>query len=268
MNVSGWIEMGKMDELGRLDTPAHRLDARVKAAVTIVFVAVVMSFPRREVSALTPFLLYPVSLAALGRVPAGLILKKALVAAPFALAVGIVSPFLDREPVASAGPLVITGGLATLASIMFRFALTVGAALVLVACTGMHRLAAGLERLGVPSVFAVQLLFLYRYCFVVGDEGLRMTRSVRMRADPRRPLGWRTYRALLGNLLLRSIDRAQRVYRAMLARCFDGEMRVMRKTAPGWGDAAFAGGWVAFFAVARTWNLARLLGSLVSGGGS
>ena len=128
-----------------------------------------MSFPRYELSALVPFLLYPVALAALGRIPARHILKKILVAAPFALVIGLMNPLLDHHPVGAIGPVVLTGGWVSCVSIMIRFVLTVGAALVLVACTGMHRLGAGMEQLGVPRVFVMQLLFLYRYLFVVSD---------------------------------------------------------------------------------------------------
>jgi cobalt/nickel transport system permease protein len=166
MKVADWIEIGRMDDLGRMDTPVHRLDARAKALVTLAFVVAVVSFPRREFSALTPFLLYPVALISLGRIPASHIARKILVAAPFALAIGIFNPLMDRQPVALVGPFAITGGWLSFASIMLRFVLTVGAALALVACTGMYRLGAGLERLGVPSLFVVQVLFLYRYLFV------------------------------------------------------------------------------------------------------
>jgi cobalt/nickel transport system permease protein len=148
---------------------------------------------------------------------------------------------------------------------MFRFVLTVGAALALVACTGMYRLGAGLEQLGVPRVFVMQLLFLYRYLFVVADEGLKMMRGVELRAGGRRSLRLRVYSSLIGHLLLRSMDRAERVYRAMVARGFDGEIRVLRRSSFGWTDWAFVCGCLAFFVIARSHNLANGLGLLVTG---
>jgi cobalt/nickel transport system permease protein len=264
MGIADWIEIGRMDELGRMDTPVHRVDARAKAVVTLVFIAVVMSFPRHEVSALTPFLLFPVALVALGRIPARHILKKILIAAPFALVVGIFNPFMDRQPFAAIGPFTITGGWVSFVSIMLRFVLTVGAALALVACTGMNRLGAGLGRLGVPRVFVVQLLFLYRYLFVVADEGGKMFRSVELRSEKARPLRLRVYGSLIGNLLLRSMDRAERVYRAMVARGFDGEIRVMRQSSFRCTDWGFVCGWLALFIAARLWNLADGLGLLLT----
>ena len=265
MGIADWIEIGRMDELGRMDTPAHRLDARAKAIVTLAFIVVVMSFPRHDVSALTPFLLYPIALISLGRIPARHILKKILVAAPFALVIGIFNPIIDRQPVAAIGPFVVTSGWVSFVSIMFRFVLTVGAALVLVACTGMHRLGAGLEQLGVPRVLVVQLLFLYRYLFVVADEGGKMMRGVELRSGGTRSLRLRVYGSLIGYLLLRSMDRAERVYRAMVARGFDGEIRVLRRSSFRWPDWGFVCGCLAFFLAARRWNLANGLGLLLTG---
>lgn len=249
-----------MDDLGRMDSPIHRLDARAKLITTAIFVVVVMSFPRHKLSALMPLFVYPFVLVARGNLPTGYLIRKVAIAAPFALFVGLFNPWLDRQPVAAIGSHLIAGGWLSFASIMLRFVLTVSAALILLACTGIHRLCAGMERLGVPRVFAVQILFLYRYFFVIGAEALRMWRGVQMRSTDRPTLPLKTYGTLIGHLLLRSMDRAQRVYRAMVARGFDGEVRVRRPTTPGWREAIFVAGWTAFFVAARLWNLADLLG--------
>jgi cobalt/nickel transport system permease protein len=257
MGIANWIDIGRMDELSRRVTPLHRLDGRAKTFVTLAFIVIVVSFPLHTVSALTPFLLFPLSLLALGQIPLQPILKKILIAAPFALLVGIFNPFLDREPATMIGSFTVTGGWLSFLSILLRFVLTVGAALTLIACTGMNRLSASLEQLGAPRVFVVQLLFLYRYLFVISDEGSKMFRSVELRSEKGRPLSFRVYGPLLGTLLIRAMDRAERVYRAMVARGFDGEIHVLRPTSFGWKDAAFICGWLTFFSVARTWNLAE-----------
>lgn len=265
MGVADWIDIGRMDELGRMDTPVHRIDARAKALVTIAFIVVVMSFPRHEISALTPFLFYPLLLLVLGRIPLRPVLMKMLVASPFALAIGILNPLLDRQPVMSLGSLAVSGGWLSFGSIMFRFVLTVGAALTLIACTGLYRLCAGLEQLGVPRVFVVQLLFLYRYLFVMAVEARTMLRSLALRSGGRRSPHLRVYGALVGHLLLRSMDRGGRIYRAMVARGFDGNVRVWRRSVFRWQDWAFLFGGMAFLLTARTWNIAHGFGAWITG---
>ena len=90
-----------------------------------------------------------------------------------------------------------------------------------------------------------------------------MLRSVELRAHGIRTLRLRVYGPLVGHLLLRSMDRAERVYRAMVMRGFDGEIRVLRRTAFRTGDWMFVGGCLCFFAAARYWNLADALGRLL-----
>lgn len=262
MRLGNWIEVGRMDELSRQDTPVHRIDARAKAVTTIVFIVMVMSFSRYEISALMPFLFYPVVLIVLGHIPFGYIFRKILVAAPFAFMIGIFNPFFDREPVFIISPVAVSGGWLSFASIMLRFALTVGAALALVACTGMYRLCAGLDQLGLPRIFVVQLLFLYRYLFVVADEGIRMVRGLELRSAGLPSLCLRVYGPLVGHLFLRSLARAERVYRAMVARGFEGEITILRRTSFGLLDWIFMIGWTTFFAAARVWNLADYIGRL------
>jgi cobalt/nickel transport system permease protein len=265
MSLRSWVDVSRMEEFARLDAPAQRLDARAKALVTLAFVVCVMSFPRYSVSALMPFALYPLVLSARGRIPALYLFRKMLLAAPFALVIALFNPIYDRAPAMVAGPLTISGGWLSCASVMARFCLTVGAALALVACTGMHRLCAGLERLGVPRVFAVQLLFLHRYLFVVADEGGRMMRSMELRGARPRALPLRLAGSVLGHLLLRAMARADRVHQAMVARGFDGEMRLLRPSTVRAPDVIFVAGWILYFAAARRWNLAGLLGQLLAG---
>ncbi len=266
MGLGQWVEIGGMDELGRLDTPVHRLDARTKIITTLFFIIIVMSFPKHDISALTPFFLYPFALLAAGQIPFRHIFRKILVAAPFALVIGMFNPLLDRQTAITIGDCSISGGWLSFTSIILRFFLTVSAALTLIACTGMHQLGAGLERMGVPRVFVVQLLFLYRYLFVIAAEGSRMMRSLELRSAGQNSLRVRVYGSLVGHLLLRSMDRAERVYRAMAVRGFDGQLRVLRQTSLRWNDWAFIGGWTAFMIAARLWNLADGVGRLFTRG--
>ena len=262
--TGSYHEVGLLDELARLDSPVHRLDARAQIVTAIGFILVVMSYPRYEVSALMPLFIYPVGLMVAAGLPAGPVLRKLVVALPFALCVGLFNPLMDRHIMVTVGSLNVSGGWLSFGSIMVRFVLTVSAALILVSCTGIHRLCAGMERMGVPGVFAMQLLFLYRYFFVIGDEGLRMKRSVEIRSSHARALGLRVYGQLIGHLLLRAMDRAQRIYRAMVARGFDGEIRMIQPATPGWSEAAFVAGWTVFFLAARVWNGAEWLGTILT----
>jgi cobalt/nickel transport system permease protein len=260
-------EIGWLDRLASRDTPLHRIDPRAKLLATLAFIITVLSYGKYQIVPLLPLAAYPLVLKALGEVPAKFVVRKLLIVSPFAVFVGLFNPLFDRRTIMTIGSIDIAGGWVSYASILMRFALTVAATLVLVAGTGIHNICRGLERLGMPSVFTVQVLMLYRYLFVLIDDGARMVRARAMRSVGRRGLGLRVYGAMLGSLLLRTLDRAERVHAAMCCRGFDGRVRTLESLHLRIGDVLFVAGWLTFFVLLRVFDLAGLLGSLVTGGG-
>ncbi len=263
--ASALAHVGRLDELASRDTPAGRVDARAKLATTLAFLVTVASYGRYEVSAMLPLVLYPVALLALGDVPPGPILVRIAVVSPFALLLGVFNPLIDRSVIGSIGPVTITAGWASFASILLRFVLSVSAALLLVATTGFDAVCAALAAFRVPRVLVVQLLFLYRYLFVLSDEVARSLRAHALRSPAHPVPRLRAAGPMLGQVLLRALDRAQRIHTAMLCRGFAGEVRLRRSPTTRPSDAAFVAGWCAFFALARAYDLPRLLGAVLSG---
>jgi cobalt/nickel transport system permease protein len=258
---NSFFDIGTMDRISAQDTVIHRLDPRVKVLATLVFIVCVVSFGKYEVAALMPFFVYLAVLIAVGNLPVLYLVKRVLIVAPFAFLIGIFNPFLDREVMIHLGSAGIAGGWVSFASIMLRFVLTVGAALILIASTGFNAVCMALDRMGIPRVFVIQLLFLYRYLFVLGDEASRMGRARSLRSFQGKGAGIRVFGSLAGNLLLRTLDRAQRIHLAMLCRGFDGTIRLSRPMSIGGKDVAFLVGWSAFFLIMRIYNLPHLLGN-------
>jgi cobalt/nickel transport system permease protein len=258
------LDFKRLDLLAMRESAIHRLDPRVKVLTTLVYVLCVVSFGRYELAAMLPFLFYPVTLLALADLPVGYIVRKVMVVLPFAVMVGLFNPLIDRQVVLYLGALDIWGGWLSCLSIVMRSLLTAAAAIVLVAVTGFPTICAALEQLGMPRVFAVQLLFLYRYIFVLTDEGGRVARARQLRACGNRGLGLRAFGSLLGHLLLRTWERAERIHMAMLARGFTGEMPVRRQGSFGRREWLFLFGWITLFLALRLYNLPQLLGLLLT----
>ena len=213
------------------------MDPRIKVMTTLVFIVCVVSFGKHEISALVPFLVYPVFLIVLGDLPVAYLLRKVMVAAPFAVL------HRDIQPPAGPGGSLPGGAggnlwrLDLLPSILLRFMMTVGAALILIATTGYNAVCMALEKMGAPRVFVVQLLFLYRYLFVLVNEASRMVRARAPRFPSGKRLGHEGVGSMAGHLLLRTMDRAQRIHLAMLCRGFDGNLRSFRPLkVRGWGS--------------------------------
>jgi cobalt/nickel transport system permease protein len=248
---AAYSDLGRLDRLSYGDTAVHRLDPRAKVVATVLFVVAVVSFPRYEVLPLLPFALFPVLIAALGDIPAGFIAKKVLAVSPYAVFVGMFNPLLDPGTVMILPGTAVSAGWVSFASILLKFALTISAALLLIATTSFPGICRGLRRLGFPALFVSQLLFLYRYLFVLMEEAMRVVRARDMRSFGSRGAGPRVYVRIVGTLFLRTVERAERIYGSMLARGFRGEVPSMRRERLRPADAFYVLATGSFFALCR-----------------
>jgi len=260
-----FLDFKGLDRLAAGDRAIHRLDPRAKVLATVVFIVAVVSFNRYELAALLPLFVFPAVMIALGNLPALYIVKKVALVIPFAVMIGMLNPWFDRDVIIQVGTWGVTGGWVSFASIIVRAVLTTAAALILVAVTGFPAICMALERLGMPQAFAVQLLVLYRYIFVLGEETSRAVRARELRTFGNKGRGRASSASLLGHLLLRTWLRAEKIHMAMLARGFTGAFYIRRHCRFGGPEVAFLLGWSALFVILRLANLPRLLGSLVLG---
>ncbi len=261
-----FLDFKQLDLLALRQTATHRLDPRAKLLTTLCFIICVVSFDKYEISAMLPFLIYPIALVAIADLPPGYILRKVLIVIPFALLIGLFNPIFDRQVIMQFGTLDIWGGWVSCLSILMRAILTASAAIILVATTGFPAICEALEKLKMPQTFAIQLLFLYRYIFVLTDEGVRTARARQLRTFGRRGLSLRHFGSLAGHLLLRTWERAERIHMAMLARGFSGEIHSRhRQSHFGKQELLFTACWVTLFILLRLYNAPQLLGSLFTG---
>jgi len=258
-----YYNIGLLDRLSYRDTFVHRLDPRIKLIVTILFLFTVVSFSKYEVFALLPFFLYPVLLMTIGEIPLLFIIKKIALVAPFAVFIGIFNPLLDSGQVLLAPGVSVSAGWLSFLSILVKFVLTVSTALLLIATTSFPGVCHALRQLGAPSLFVSQLLFLYRYIFVLLEETMRIVRARDMRSYGRRGTGIRVFIRLAGILFLRTIERAERVYYAMLSRGFQGDMPSLRRFRITGADLAFAVFVTGYLFTFRFYPVSEILGRFV-----
>lgn len=196
-----------IDLLATAESPLHRRDPRAKLLSAVALVLATSLAPAPAGARLAALALVPLAAALLGRLPLAFLGRRLLVILPFvalpALLVALTAPAGDGWPRAG-----VTVGRAVLAA---------ATTLVLAATTRMTDLLHALRWLRVPRTLVTVTGLLYRYLFVLVDEGERMQRARLARAG-RRPRAWRGAAPLLATLLLRAHARAEAVYRAMLAR--------------------------------------------------
>ncbi len=222
------------------ESPIHHLDPRVKVVVTVAFILSNALLP--DGSWLAFLVAWLVLLLAndQSRLGLGYTFKRSFVALPFALAAvsAIFSPL--GRPLAEwhfLGLSIIPTdfGLLRFFSILARSWLSVQMAILLVATTQFPDLIHAFEHLRVPRSLTTIVAFLYRYLFVLTDEVYRLLRARQARsaaAPGRRSGGSVVWRArvtgsMAGQLFLRSYERSDRIYNAMLSRGYTGHLRTL-----------------------------------------
>ena len=127
-------------------------------------------------------------------------------------------------------------------------------AILLAVTTAFADLLWGMRELRIPKALVNIVAFMYRYLFVLGDEALRLMRARAARSGEstfgRRggSLAWRGRVAggMVGNLAMRAFERSERIYDAMVARGYRGEILALAPPAMTDLDRNLLVGWVTF----------------------
>lgn len=222
------------------DSRIHDLDPRVKVVVVLAFILSNAILP--DGSWLAFGLVWMVLLVAneLSNLGLGFTFKRSFVALPFALVAvsAIFSPV--GTPLAEWDMGFVTlvptdFGLIRFFSILARSWLSVQMAILLVATTQFPDMIHAFEHLRVPRSLTTVISFLYRYMFVLMDEVFRMLRAREARSAgvPGQKRGgsiwWRAKvtGSMAGQLFLRSYERSERIYNAMISRGYAGHIRTL-----------------------------------------
>ena len=239
----------------------HRLDPRVKIGGVLVFILIVSVLdPLRHGSWLSLALLFVATLlvskaAGLG---AGYAFKRSYLALPFVLGAAAL-PFTVRGTVLAevGGWEISREGTIWLLGIFAKSWVSVQIAILLSVLTPFPDMLWALRSMRVPKPLLSIVAFMYRYLFVLLDEALRLrrARAARCAVGAQRAGGgllWRGRVAggLVGNLMLRSFERSERIYNAMLARSYTGELLTFGRPAVASEDVYLLAAWFSFLILA------------------
>jgi cobalt/nickel transport system permease protein len=217
----------------------HNMDARLKLLLTLAYIFAATLTPTGHWLAFA-LLAAPLAVAvAASRLPALLILRRSALALPFIV---VAVPLLftkEGDTLFTIQPFGWTAsheGLTAVLTILTKSWLAVVAAIILTATTPAMELLRAMRALAVPRILVATVSFMYRYLFVIAEEAQRLLRardSRSARLEGRKSGGSIWWRAgvlghMVGSLFLRSYERSERVYAAMQARGYDGELRFLQ----------------------------------------
>lgn len=218
-----------LEELTYKNTIIHRLQPLAKLIITVLYLIAVISYGPFEVSRLIPYLFYPIMVTVLGEIPLKPLLGRLIIALPFALFAGLSNLVLLRESAINLGYLSITWGMLSLCSLLIKTVLTVMAVLILIATTSMNDLLYAMVSLRIPSIMVLQLSMTFRYLSVLMEEIQVMYHAYILRAPKEKGIKLSDMGTFLGQLIIRSFERAERIYHAMKCRGFTGNTAYVKK---------------------------------------
>lgn len=224
MSFSSLSTLISTDKNNRAEGVLTRFDVRAVTLSLLCYLVAMLSLPATDLGDLLVMWCLLIMATSLSGVRFRSMFRKVIFVLPLILLIGLFNPIIDRTPIATFSGVTITRGWVTFLAIILRGVMAVGAVAVVTEGIGFRAICYALRRLGVPKLFTEQLLFLHRYLFVIVEEAEDMSRARLARSGGKSGLRLRVWATLIGTLLIRSIDRAERIYGAMLARGYQGEM--------------------------------------------
>lgn len=218
-------------ESSSADSAIHRLDPRVKIISAVVLAAIAVSTPPQHLAAFAAYGGILLWTAAIARVSVLKSILRAACVLPFSILAAFWLPFYVGGSMVDVLGLfqVSADGLWLLSGVIMKSFLGAAAALLLIATTSFSSLLQGVRHMGFPVIFVDLLGLSYRYVFVLAEEARRLRQAAALRGYRPRWLPQATIVGLMiGRFFLRSYDRAERVYGAMVLRGYAGVMPVAR----------------------------------------
>jgi len=236
-----------LDKYSELSSPIHHLDPRIKIILLFTFILFVIFTPPTHLLQFFLYLIVILIVIFLTRVPFSHFLKRSILILPFVLLIAIFIPFLKEGEVAGGYNLgslhlsVTYNGLWIFWNILIKSYLSVLSMITLSSTTKFPDLLKGLEYFKMPRVMIMLLSFMYRYLFLLIDEAQKCQRAHQSRFFGRNYLAqFKISGNIIGVLFIRTYERGERIYLAMLSRGFDGRAKTLSRLKLGRWDIVFA----------------------------
>ena len=256
-------EFKEMDEMANRSSPVHELSPLVKLLSTVAYIFFVVSFNKYNLNGLIVMVLYPVVIYQVSGTSIRACFYKLRFILPLVCAVGLFNPFFDKKIMLYIGSIAVSGGTISMLTLMLKGILCIMQSFVLIATTSFDSICLALRRIHIPAFIVTLLLLTYRYISVMMEEVAVMTDAYMLRAPGQKGIHVSTWGSFLGQLLLRSMDKAEEIYSGMQLRGFSGDFLYAGCRPLRFNDILFLVGSIAAFALFRFVDITSFIGLLV-----
>lgn len=260
-------EINELDYLAKRDQWINRLHPLVKFVVTFFYLLFVVSFNRYDLLGLFSMFLYPFVLFELTDLSFSKALRYLKLPMFFVVCISIWNPFFETAPYFVTNHFTVNYGVISMLGLICKGLFTLLAVFLLIATTSIEDICHSLSLLHVPHILTTLLLLIYRYIRVLLEEVSRTLNAYALRAPLQKGIHWKSWGSLVGQLLLRSIDRANEIYQSMCLRGFEGNFPANSIEKPQKKDWLYLFLWLLFLLIFRIFPVFSILGTLFTVGG-
>lgn len=209
----------RLNDLAGFDSPIHRWEPRTKLIGLTIFIFTIAFLSQIRL------LLIALSIAGLlfiiSKIPLSFLLKSIRIPVFFIAIIGIILIFFSSgATLFSIGPINIKKeGFEAAVTIGIRFFSIITLVIVLFGTTQFVSIMKALRSFGLSNILIDMAMFTYRYLFELLEQLEQMQLSMRLRGFNKNKFRNITKIAsLMGTLLIRSYEKSERVYNAMVIR--------------------------------------------------
>ncbi len=221
-------EVDQLHMLAMRDQWVNRIHPLVKFVVTLLYLLAVVSFHKYDVAGLLGMMIYPMALFMLADLSFKECLRRLRFVLPLVFFMGIFNPLFDSNRIMLNGE-AYSAGVLSMITLILKGCFCIFASYGLIATTTIEELCYALRLLHVPKALVNQFLLTYRYISLFLGEVHRATQAYLLRAPKQKGIRIRAWGPFVGQMLLRSIDRAGEVYESMALRGYRGEFYLQKR---------------------------------------
>lgn len=195
-----------LDRYSRIDSVVHRFPTTLKILVSIGLILSIVLIPAYQMLFYVITFTGLIIVGVLSRIPLYFFARRILLLEPFVVGIAVLLLFQPN------------GGKIFL-SVVTKSTLCLFTMVLLSNTTPFGDLLNFLKRIHIPALLVTIFALMYRYIFVLIDEVEKMNRARMSRTFTRsRTHIWKSRAVLIGQLFVRSTERAERIYASMRSR--------------------------------------------------
>lgn len=222
-------ELNRLQDLQQRSHWMNDLHPLGKLLISVLYIFLVASIDKYDIVSLILMSVYLVFAFLIGELSLKDGLYRMRLIIPLVVFIGIFNPFFDKDIVLYIGNIGVSGGVLSMITLFIKGMYSVLSAYVLIATTSIDDICYALRVIKVPKIIVIVIMLIYRYFDVMALEAQRITTAYSLRAPSQKGIHYKAWGALVGQWLLRSMDRAEMVYESMLLRGFNGEFAFKKR---------------------------------------